>query len=213
MVVGSMVGSGIFSLPRTFGNATGPFGAIIAWTIAAGGMYTLARVFQFLAERKPTLDAGVYAYAKEGFDFLRPRIMQVLFSVEKGTFVWVPLTLVAVFGLFAGRKKLGLYFPALLCFGVANIWVIASWHDWGYGGSLGTRPFVEASPLFALALAAAFWSTEAQPVRARWLGRASTACAVFTSLMAVGYWTRAIPERQATTEHIVNGLTLAWLRR
>src|SRR5215510_7404184 len=67
MVVGSMVGSGIFSLPRTFGIATGPFGAIIAWIIAAGGMYTLARVFQNLAERKPDLDAGVYAYAKEGF--------------------------------------------------------------------------------------------------------------------------------------------------
>jgi arginine:ornithine antiporter/lysine permease len=67
MVVGSMVGSGIFSLPRTFGNATGPFGAIIAWCIAAGGMYCLARVFQALAERKPDLDAGVYAYAKAGF--------------------------------------------------------------------------------------------------------------------------------------------------
>ncbi|MGZ9124563.1 MAG: amino acid permease, partial [Candidatus Binatia bacterium] len=71
MVVGSMIGSGIFSLPRTFATATGPFGAIIAWTIAAGGMYTLARVFQFLAERKPELDAGVYAYAKAGFgDYL-----------------------------------------------------------------------------------------------------------------------------------------------
>ena len=67
MVVGSRVGSGIFSLPRTFGTATGPFGAIIAWCIAAGGMYTLARVFQALAERKPDLDAGVYAYAKAGF--------------------------------------------------------------------------------------------------------------------------------------------------
>ena len=67
MVVGSMVGSGIFSLPRVFGTATGPFGAIIAWIIAAGGMYTLARAFQFLAERKPDLDAGVYAYAKVGF--------------------------------------------------------------------------------------------------------------------------------------------------
>ena len=67
MVVGSMVGSGIFSLPRTFGIATGPFGAIFAWFVAAGGMYTLARVFQTLAERKPGLDAGVYAYAKEGF--------------------------------------------------------------------------------------------------------------------------------------------------
>jgi arginine:ornithine antiporter/lysine permease len=37
MVVGGMVGSGIFSLPRTFGNATGPFGAIIARCIAARG--------------------------------------------------------------------------------------------------------------------------------------------------------------------------------
>jgi len=67
LVIGSMIGAGIFSLPRTFGIATGPFGAIIAWTIAAGGMFTLARVFQFLAERKPDLDAGVYAYAKEAF--------------------------------------------------------------------------------------------------------------------------------------------------
>jgi arginine:ornithine antiporter/lysine permease len=67
MVVGSMVGSGIFSLPRTFGIATGPFGAIFAWCIAGGGMYALARVFQALAGRKPDLDAGVYAYAKAGF--------------------------------------------------------------------------------------------------------------------------------------------------
>ena len=67
MVVGSMVGAGIFSLPRTFAGAAGPLGAMIAWLIAAGGMYTLARVFQFLAERKPDLDAGVYAYARAGF--------------------------------------------------------------------------------------------------------------------------------------------------
>src|SRR5215470_6862339 len=67
MVVGGMVGAGIFSLPRTFANATGPMGAIIAWVIAGTGMYMLARVFQFLAERKPDLDAGVFAYAKEGF--------------------------------------------------------------------------------------------------------------------------------------------------
>src|SRR5215467_12286804 len=67
MVVGGMVGAGIFSLPRTFGAATGPFGAIIAWLIAGTGMYMLARVFQSLAERKPDLDAGVYAYARAGF--------------------------------------------------------------------------------------------------------------------------------------------------
>ena len=67
MVVGGMVGAGIFSLPRTFAGATGPLGAVIAWLIAGTGMFMLARVFQALAERKPELDAGVFAYAKEGF--------------------------------------------------------------------------------------------------------------------------------------------------
>jgi arginine:ornithine antiporter / lysine permease len=67
MVVGGMVGAGIFSLPRTFANSTGPMGAVIAWLIAGTGMYMLARVFQALAERKPNLDAGVFAYAKAGF--------------------------------------------------------------------------------------------------------------------------------------------------
>jgi arginine:ornithine antiporter / lysine permease len=67
MVVGSMVGAGIFSLPATFGRATGPFGAIVAWIIAGLGMLMLAFVFQALAQRKPDLDAGIFAYAKAGF--------------------------------------------------------------------------------------------------------------------------------------------------
>lgn len=67
MVVGSMVGAGIFNLPGRFGAATGPFGAIIAWVIAGTGMYMLARVFQALAEKRPDIDSGVFAYAKAGF--------------------------------------------------------------------------------------------------------------------------------------------------
>jgi arginine:ornithine antiporter/lysine permease len=67
MVVGSMVGAGVFSLPRNFAQATGVLGAVIAWVIAGVGMLMLAFVFQTLAVRKPELDAGVYAYAKAGF--------------------------------------------------------------------------------------------------------------------------------------------------
>jgi arginine:ornithine antiporter / lysine permease len=37
IVVGSMVGGGVFTLPRSFGSATGVLGAIIAWIIAAPG--------------------------------------------------------------------------------------------------------------------------------------------------------------------------------
>ncbi len=71
MVVGSMVGAGIFSLPRNFGQSTGPFGALIAWAIAGGGMLMLALTFQNLANRKPDLDSGIFAYAKAGFgDYL-----------------------------------------------------------------------------------------------------------------------------------------------
>ena len=67
LVVGSMIGSGIFALPSAFGRATGGLGAMIAWAIAGGGMLMLAFVFQTLSNRKPDLDSGVYIYAKAGF--------------------------------------------------------------------------------------------------------------------------------------------------
>lgn len=67
MVVGSMVGAGVFSIPRNFALATGVYGALIAWAVAGAGMLMLGFVFQRLANRKPDLDAGVYAYARAGF--------------------------------------------------------------------------------------------------------------------------------------------------
>jgi arginine:ornithine antiporter / lysine permease len=67
LVVGSMVGSGIFALPSAFGRSTGVLGALIAWAIAGTGMLMLAFVFQTLSRRRPDLDAGIYAYAKAGF--------------------------------------------------------------------------------------------------------------------------------------------------
>ncbi|MEU2020804.1 basic amino acid/polyamine antiporter [Streptomyces sp. NPDC016469] len=67
LVVGSMVGAGVFSLPRRFAEETGVAGALIAWTVAGTGMLMLAFAFQSLAVRRPDLDAGVYAYAKAGF--------------------------------------------------------------------------------------------------------------------------------------------------
>ncbi len=67
MVVGGMVGAGVFSLPARFGVATGILGSLIAWAIAGTGMLMLAFVFQALAIRKPELDSGVFIYAKAGF--------------------------------------------------------------------------------------------------------------------------------------------------
>lgn len=67
MVVGSMVGAGVFTLPQRFASQTGVYGAVIAWAIAGAGMLMLALVFQSLAVRKPNLNNGVYVYARTGF--------------------------------------------------------------------------------------------------------------------------------------------------
>jgi arginine:ornithine antiporter/lysine permease len=67
LVVGSMIGGGIFSLPQNMAASAGPGAVLIGWLITGVGMLTLAFVFQTLANRKPKLDGGVYAYAKAGF--------------------------------------------------------------------------------------------------------------------------------------------------
>lgn len=67
LVVGSMVGGGIFSLPQNMAASADAGAILIGWAITAVGMLTLAFVFQTLANRKPELDGGVYAYAKAGF--------------------------------------------------------------------------------------------------------------------------------------------------
>lgn len=67
IVVGSMLGGGVFSLPQNtaVSSAVGP--VIIAWLIAGVGIYFIANSFRILSDLRPDLQAGVYMYAQEGF--------------------------------------------------------------------------------------------------------------------------------------------------
>ncbi|HUZ64624.1 MAG TPA: arginine-ornithine antiporter [Acetobacteraceae bacterium] len=67
LVIGSMIGSGVFSLPQNMASGAAPLAIIIGWTITGVGMLALAMVYQRLSTSKPELDAGPYAYAKAGF--------------------------------------------------------------------------------------------------------------------------------------------------
>jgi arginine:ornithine antiporter/lysine permease len=67
LVVGSMIGSGIFALPSQMAGSAAPGPLIIGWAITGVGMLMLAFVFQTLASRKPEVDGGVYGYARAGF--------------------------------------------------------------------------------------------------------------------------------------------------
>ncbi len=71
LVVGSMIGGGVFSLPQNMAKGASPGAVIIGWAITGLGMLALAFVYQGLSTRKPKLDAGPYAYARAGFgDFV-----------------------------------------------------------------------------------------------------------------------------------------------
>lgn len=71
LVVGSMIGGGVFSLPQNMAKGASPGAVIIGWAITGFGMLALAFVYQGLSTRKPKLDAGPYAYARAGFgDFV-----------------------------------------------------------------------------------------------------------------------------------------------
>ena len=71
LIIGSTVGSGIFSLPQNIASVAGPGAMLIGWLIAGVGMLSVAFVFQYLAHRKPHLDSGVYSYARAGLgDFI-----------------------------------------------------------------------------------------------------------------------------------------------
>jgi arginine:ornithine antiporter / lysine permease len=67
VVIGSMVGSGVFSLPQNMAAGAGPLAILIGWGITGVGILALALVYQSLSRRKPDLNAGPYAYAKAGF--------------------------------------------------------------------------------------------------------------------------------------------------
>ncbi|OIN53142.1 arginine:ornithine antiporter, APA family [Pseudomonas costantinii] len=71
LVVGSMIGSGIFSLPQNMAASAGAGAILIGWLITGVGMLSLALVYQMLSNRQPTMDNGVFAYARElGGEFL-----------------------------------------------------------------------------------------------------------------------------------------------
>ena len=67
LVVGSIIGGGVFNLMHDMAAGAGAGAIIIGWIITAVGMIMLAFSFQNLTMKRPDLDAGVYSYAEAGF--------------------------------------------------------------------------------------------------------------------------------------------------
>ncbi len=67
IVVSSMVGGGIYSLPQNMASGAGAAAVIIAWIITGIGIYFIANTFRILSNARPDMTAGIYMYSKAGF--------------------------------------------------------------------------------------------------------------------------------------------------
>ncbi|VEI46549.1 putative arginine/ornithine antiporter [Actinobacillus equuli] len=67
LVLSSMIGSGIFSLPQNMAAVAGGEALILGWIITGIGIIFLGLSFFFISRLRPDLDGGIYTYAREGF--------------------------------------------------------------------------------------------------------------------------------------------------
>jgi hypothetical protein len=137
----------------------------------------------------------VFSYQGERFVPLSPKPLHVLVSFKKGLFVWAPILVPAVIGLWAARKdRLRSEFLGTATVLMVQLWIVASWWCWWYGVSLGHRAFTDFAPFFALGLAAflerRFAAEPPVPLQTRRLYRLLVG---YGLLMMILYWTGVLP--------------------
>lgn len=66
LVCGNMIGSGVFMLPATLAQVSGPLATIIAWILTTTGSILIAISFANLGSKYPST-GGAYQYTKEAF--------------------------------------------------------------------------------------------------------------------------------------------------
>ena len=64
LVVGNMIGAGVFLMPSTLASFGGI--SLIGWVCSAIGAFLLAKVFAHLSKLLPAADGGPYAYSQKG---------------------------------------------------------------------------------------------------------------------------------------------------
>jgi len=123
LVVGNMIGAGVFMMPSTLSSFGGI--SLIGWVCSALGAFLIAKVFAHLSKLLPAADGGPYAYSQKGLgDFAG-------FLVAWGYLVSVWCTNAAITVSFI--SAMSTFFPSLatspllaISVGLATIWFL-SW--------------------------------------------------------------------------------------
>ncbi len=96
----------------------------------------------------------LYSYGKEGFDFTNPHFTDILFSYQKGLFIYHPVLLLSFIGLTPFfRQKRYFTISIWLLFFVMLTYILSSWWIWTYGCSFGQRVYVDFLMVFFIPIA------------------------------------------------------------
>ncbi|GFE57823.1 hypothetical protein [Geobacter sp. AOG1] len=144
----------------------------------------------------------VFSYRGEYFNFARPEIFNVLFSVRKGLFFWSPILLLVIPGLYYVRKGAREFLAPTLLFLPLNIYVISAWHSWFYGGSFGHRAFIESLPLFAICFCSLYEGSSSLFWK-RFMIVLTLLCVILSTWLMLKYWTGVIPFDGTTWDYFV----------
>jgi len=140
----------------------------------------------------------VYSYGGEGFYWLRPSLIRVLFSPLHGLFYWHPLLLVGMAGLVGWAYVERQVRP--WCFSFLAMWLVnGAWWCWWFAHSFGNRSF-EGAVLFAMGGLA--WLLAKADARAWLKGLLVGCCAlavIWNVLLLALFLTKRISGEQAVT--------------
>jgi hypothetical protein len=115
--------------------------------VAGGGMFF--GVLPQLIYWKAITGDWVFDVGSKWF-FLNPW-WRVLFGWEKGWFIYTPITIFMVVGLFFMKNRP--FKQAVTVFFILNTWIIIAWSDWRYGGSYSSRALLQGCAVLSLPLA------------------------------------------------------------
>ena len=122
--------------------------------VLAGFIAFLVFVPQMVYWKLQTGQFVFNSYMDQGkFFFLKPHILNGLFSYRKGWLVYTPVMALAFVGLIWMKRKAGELLIPVILFTLVNIYVVFSWWCWWYGGSFGSRPMIDMYGIMALPLA------------------------------------------------------------
>jgi len=105
----------------------------------------------------------------EGFEFLHPYLLEVLFSFRKGWFIYTPLMVFAVLGFVQLYKHNRALFTPVLVYSLINLYLVASWSCWWFSGCFGNRALIACYAALSLPLGYFFEWVFTQRLRAVYL--------------------------------------------